>query len=157
MFRFSKTMDSKFQKRGRMVRRETKDESSGKKKMGPKKSISHHDDDDDSVDSYGNIRGLIDYENDSDESSSSEEIKKRKPRKAAIKAREKIKKHINKKRLESESEESEPSSYMIFIVVVVRVVVKLSGILIFLNPTVFARLISLVVNSDTVPSSFCFP
>jgi ATP-dependent Lon protease len=90
-----------------MVRRETKDESSGKKKMAPKKSISHHDDDDDSVDSYGNIRGLIDYENDSDESSSSEETKKRKPRKAAIKAREKIKNNIHKKRIESESEESD--------------------------------------------------
>lgn len=101
-------MDSKFQKRGRMVRKETKkDESSGKKKMAPKKSISHHDDDDDSVDSFGNIRGLIDYENDSDESSSSEEIKKRKPRKAAIKAKEKIKNYINKKHVESEDESDE--------------------------------------------------
>ena len=102
---FSKTMDSKFHKRVRMVRKGTKkDESSGKKKkLSPKKSISHHDDDDDSIDSHGNIRGLIDYDYDSnsDESSESENIVKRKPRKAAIKAR----KLIHKKLKESESEE----------------------------------------------------
>lgn len=88
-----------------MVRKGTKkDESSGKKKkLSPKKSISHHDDDDDSIDSHGNIRGLIDYDYDSnsDESSESENIVKRKPRKAAIKAR----KLIHKKLKESESEE----------------------------------------------------
>ena len=74
---FSKTMDSKFQKRGRMVRKGKKEEPSGKKKLAPKKSISHHDDDDDdSVDSFGNIRGLIDYDYDSEESDDSENKKK---------------------------------------------------------------------------------
>uniref|UniRef100_A0A6C0D6Z9 AAA+ ATPase domain-containing protein n=1 Tax=viral metagenome TaxID=1070528 RepID=A0A6C0D6Z9_9ZZZZ len=104
-------MDSKFKKRGRMVRKQTKkEESSGKKKMAPKKSISHDDDDDDSVDSHGNIRNLIDYE--SEESSDSEHSTKRKPRKAAIKARKRIIRGLQSKKHESESEsESEDESY----------------------------------------------
>lgn len=108
---FSKTMDSKFQKRGRMVRKGKKEEPSGKKKLAPKKSISHHDDDDDdSVDSYGNIRGLIDYDYDSEESDDSEnnKVRKNKPRKAAIKARERIVRAFKSKnkRNETESESS---------------------------------------------------
>jgi ATP-dependent Lon protease len=108
---FSKTMDSKFQKRGRMVRKGKKEEPSGKKKLAPKKSISHHDDnDDDSIDSYGNIRGLIDYDYDSEESDDSEnnKVRKNKPRKAAIKARERIVRTFKSKnkRNETESESS---------------------------------------------------
>ena len=108
---FSKTMDSKFQKRGRMVRKGKKEEPSGKKKLAPKKSISHHDDDDDdSVDSFGNIRGLIDYDYDSEESDDSEnnKVRKNKPRKAAIKARERIVRTFKSKnkRNETESESS---------------------------------------------------
>ena len=67
-----------------------------------KKKGNHHDDDDDSIDSHGNIRGLIDYGYSSDSSyttseseselSEVEEIKGR--RKAAIKAEKKIKKVI---------------------------------------------------------------
>lgn len=65
----------------------------------------HHDSDDDSVDSYGNIRGLIDYDYESgsdssysyeSESSLSEVEQPRGRRKAAIKAEKKIRKSFTK-------------------------------------------------------------
>lgn len=69
-----------------------------------KKRGNRHDDDDDSVDSHGNIRGLIDYDYTSESSyspsdseselSEVEEVRGR--RKAAIKAEKKIKKVIEK-------------------------------------------------------------
>lgn len=65
----------------------------------PAKRRSKHDDDDSSVDSRGNIRGLIDYdyeESDSDYSSSSDGDKRPPQRRAAIKANKRISKAIAK-------------------------------------------------------------
>jgi len=86
-----------------------KNESSRNKKMAPKKSIPNNNDDDDSVDSYGNIRDLIDYDYDSEEEiSEDEEVLKRSKRKAAIEANKKIKKYIES---ESESEDETTETY----------------------------------------------
>ena len=70
-----------------------------------------HDDDDESVDSHGNIRGLIDYDSDdSDDTSLTPEerlIVKRTARTAAIKARAQI-----KRRLDDESPRSTRKSFL---------------------------------------------
>ena len=76
------------------------------------------DEDDSDVDDRGNVRGLIDYEYESDgddstyeDSASSSETERRKPRKAAIKAKKLIKKELatsNKRK--AESPPSSPSS-----------------------------------------------
>ena len=99
-------MDPKKQipRRGRMPR--NKKETS-RKQLQPKKSKpNHHDDsdDDDSIDSYGNIKDLIDYDYDSDDNSS---IEKRPTRKAAIKANKKINKIIKNDESESDDEDYE--------------------------------------------------
>ena len=106
-------MDSKKGIRGRMVRKgKHEKDSSGKKKLLPKKAISHHDDDNDSVDSNGNIRNLIDYDYDSEESEKVEKKtlvkRKTKPRKAAINANKKIRQY-SKKNEEKEKEKDEDS------------------------------------------------
>jgi ATP-dependent Lon protease len=94
-----------------------------RKKPMNKRRGGGHDDDDESVDSHGNIRGLIAYEGEtSDESWDSEEDTseaskltpeqrheiRRSARRAAMKARERMLKDAPKKKvIESESEESE--------------------------------------------------
>jgi ATP-dependent Lon protease len=77
-----------------------------KKVLAPKKSVPNNidDDDDDSVDSYGNIKNLIDYDYDSEEST-----EKKPMRKAAKKAMKKMKKLTKKE--ESETEEESDSTY----------------------------------------------
>ena len=121
--------------------KEKEEEPTGKEKKGAKKPIltskkrsgAAHDDDDSSVDSHGNIRGLIAYDSDEEytESDSEEEekpkkggSKKRSPREAALVARKRIqkklkkeeeadlkKKNLKKRKIESESEsESELES-----------------------------------------------
>ena len=104
-------MNSKNRKEGRMERKERKEKPSprdvkSKKSLAPKKSIPHdmNDDDDDSVDSYGNIRDLIDYDYESD---SSEEEKRPRKRKAAKKAMKKIKKITKKQEVLAKTEDSE--------------------------------------------------
>ena len=126
----------------RMVNRKVKEEETGKEKKGSKKPVvpskkrsgAAQDDDDSSVDSHGNIRGLIAYDSDEEytESDSSEEKpkkggkkeEKRIPREAALVARKRIqkklkkedeakKKNLKKRKVETESEsesESEPES-----------------------------------------------
>ena len=119
-------MNSKFQREGRMAGKAKKFQNSKdkktprKKNLAPKKSIPHNkDDDDDSIDSYGNIRDLIDY-NEEDSSSevssivsesSTDKKYKKKPmqRKAAKKANKMIKMAIEKD--EEEEEESEDEDY----------------------------------------------
>ena len=109
-------MNSKNRNQGRMERRasekkqmnETEKISPRKKSLAPKKSIPNNiDDDDDSVDSHGNIRGLIDYDDDSEEESEQEDVKPKK-RKAAKKAMKRIKKIAKKEESETDtSDESE--------------------------------------------------
>jgi len=107
-------MKPKNQISGRMVskgkEKKNKIETSRKKPLAPKKSIPTPKDDDDSVDSYGNIRDLIDYDYDSDEdkddSEEDEEVTLKRPiRKAATKANKKIQKYLKKE--ESDDEESD--------------------------------------------------
>jgi ATP-dependent Lon protease len=111
-------MDSKYKRKGRMVRKTGKkktasDKETKKNTVSRKKSISHQDDnDDDSVDSYGNIKNLIDYDYDSEDSVEETPRKKspRKPRKASLEARKKIKKYIEKSEemsIEEEEDEEE--------------------------------------------------
>jgi len=113
-------MNSKIQREGRMAGKTKNSKNSlekktpRKKSLAPKKSIPHNkDDDDDSIDSYGNIRDLIDYEEDNTSASESEsdvDEKPKKPvqRKAAKKATKKIKKAIEE---EEEEEESDDEDY----------------------------------------------
>jgi len=112
-------MNSKIQREGRMTGKAKNSKHSQEKKtprkknLAIKKSIPHNkDDDDDSIDSYGNIRDLIDYDEDSSSVSESEsdvDEKPRKPvqRKAAKKATKKIKKAIEEEEEESEEEDEE--------------------------------------------------
>lgn len=82
-----------------MPRRFETEEKSKKKTAAPAKRRPRHDDDDSSVDSRGNVRGLIDYdfeESDSDYSSSSEGNKRPPQRLAAIKASKRITKVMAK-------------------------------------------------------------
>jgi len=98
-----------------MAKKESGDagKSPGRKapKAQKKAGSGAHDDDDESVDSHGNIRGLIDYESDeSDDTSLTPEerlIVKRTARAAAIKARAQI-----KRRLAEESPQSTRKSFM---------------------------------------------
>lgn len=111
-------MDSKYKRKGRMVRKTGKKKEASEKETkkniaSRKKSISHQDDDDDSVDSYGNIRNLIDYDYDSEQEAEEESPRKkspRKPRKASLEARKKIKKYIEKSEEMSVEEEEEEIS-----------------------------------------------
>jgi len=113
-------MNSKIQREGRMAGKAKNSKNPQKKKtprkkiLAPKKSIPHNkDDDDDSIDSYGNIRDLIDYDEDNTSASSASDSdideKPRKPeqRKAAKKATKKIKKVIEEEEEESEDEDYE--------------------------------------------------
>ena len=84
----------------RMVRKKLDDSSRDKKKL-QKKTPPPRDDDDSSVDSYGNVRDLIDY----DMSDSETEIIPRKIRKAAVKARKRIRKAFKMDEEEEEEEE----------------------------------------------------
>ena len=118
---------------GRMVskgkEKKNKIETSRKKQLAPKKSIPapKDDDDDDTIDSYGNIRDLIDYDYDSEDDDSEEDdeeeededseeedeedIQPKRPiRKAAIKANKIIKKQLQKE--ESDSEDEDDDDYM---------------------------------------------
>lgn len=125
-------MNPKNRNQGRMERRDSeKKQMKGKKKisprnkktlekksLAPKKSIPNNIDDDDSVDSYGNIRDLIDYDSEEESEEESEEASeeaseeeseeesdvKPKKRKAAKKAMKKIKKIAKKE--ESETDDS---------------------------------------------------
>jgi ATP-dependent Lon protease len=89
-----------------------------------KKKAGAHDDDDESVDSRGNIRGLIAYTSDDEEEEDSESVEssltpeerseiRRAARKAGLKARERIssqsksRRFVNKKKVIEESEEEE--------------------------------------------------
>ena len=70
-----------------------------KKPIHKKRGGGAHDDDDDSVDSHGNIRGLIAYSDESDEGELSPKLKetvRKSARLAAINAREKIRKTLKK-------------------------------------------------------------
>ena len=94
--------------------KQKKNETSRKKKtLQPKKSKPHDDDDDNSVDSYGNIKNLIDYDYDSEDSENSDdseykEVNKRPKRQSAIKANKKINEIIkNTKEMSEEDEEDE--------------------------------------------------
>jgi hypothetical protein len=95
-----------------------KDKKSTKKPLPPskKRSGTAHDDDDSSVDSHGNIRGLIAYDSEEDytESDSEEERPKkgskkqekkspRKTREAALIARKRIQKKLKKEEAEAEA------------------------------------------------------
>jgi len=123
-------MDNHLKKKNRMGKkddsREDK-ESRRDKKAGSqvlRKKRGGHNDDDEDVDSRGNIRGLIAYSSESEESESEPESPHRKgfrprpaPRKAAIKANERIARKMSKKSdskknkrrgvIESDSEEDE--------------------------------------------------
>ena len=94
----------------RSQQKDTKEKPRSKKQQlqgKTKKKGNRHDDDDESVDSHGNIRGLIDYDYTSESSyspsdselSEVEEVRGR--RKAAIKAEKKIKKVIEKETKET--------------------------------------------------------
>ena len=122
-------MDSKLTKKDRMNRISPKD----KKQSDPEKAkqkkrgggANGRGDDEEDVDSRGNIRGLITYSDETDLTESEEEspVARRKgrggfqPRKAAVKASEKIKKKLDRDEspkksrrrmvVESESEEEE--------------------------------------------------
>jgi ATP-dependent Lon protease len=122
-------MDSKMKKKDRMNRISPKDkkpsdpEKAKQKKRGG--GSNGRGDDDEDVDSRGNIRGLITYSDETDITESEEEspVARRKgrggfqPRKAAVKASEKIKKKLDRDEspkksrrrmvVESESEEEE--------------------------------------------------
>jgi ATP-dependent Lon protease len=112
-------MNSKIQRQGRMAGKAKNSKNSQEKKtprkktLAIKKSIPHNkDDDDDSIDSYGNIRDLIDYDEDNSSASDSEEDVDEKPkkpvqRKAAKKATKKIKKVIEEEEVEEESEDED--------------------------------------------------
>jgi ATP-dependent Lon protease len=80
----------------------------------PKRRMAGHDDDDDSIDSRGNIRGLIAYSDEDDlvsttTSESEMEEKPRKKRAAAKKAGEKIRRKLEKER-QRQSDESDDES-----------------------------------------------
>ncbi len=110
------------------IRRMLKTKSRDSKPPKSKKRAGAKDDDDSSVDSHGNIRNLIAYsdeeeevttsESDYTEESESEEVASpKKPRKAALKAKERIKRKAQKelkrkklRKVQSESEESEEES-----------------------------------------------
>jgi ATP-dependent Lon protease len=112
-----KRMNSKNRNQGRMNRKGGKEKPSPrnekslnkKKTLAPKKPIPHDkgDDDDDSIDSYGNIRDLIDYEYDSEKSEDERLLSKRKAAKKAMKSI----KNILKKEDSEEEEESEEEDY----------------------------------------------
>ena len=94
--------------------KQKKNETSRKKKtLQPKKSKPHDDDDDNSVDSYGNIKNLIDYDYDSEDSENSDdseykEVNKRPKRQSAIKANKKINEIIkNTKEMKEEDDQEE--------------------------------------------------
>ena len=93
--------------------KQKKNETSRKKKtLQPKKSKPHDDDDDNSVDSYGNIKNLIDYDYDSEDSENSDdseykEVNKRPKRQSAIKANKKINEIIKNTKEMSEEDEGD--------------------------------------------------
>jgi ATP-dependent Lon protease len=106
-------MDNQLNKKNRMTKKDEKDtrrsdkesrrEKKGASRALRKKRSSRDDDDEDDedVDSRGNIRGLIDYSDSEEEASDGEDSPPRnsrgfKPRKAAVKAREKITKKLYK-------------------------------------------------------------
>lgn len=114
-----------------MVKKDEKDRQSEKESRRDKKKANSHvlrkkrssrdddDEDDDDLDNRGNIRGLIAYSESDDDVSEVEESPRNrrgfKPRKAAVKAREKIAKKLEKENtkkkhhpiVESESEDDE--------------------------------------------------
>jgi len=129
------SMDNQLKKKNRMTKKEEKedypvDKSTRKDKKAPsntfirksskKRGVPSHDDDDDDVDSRGNLRDLIAYSSEEEESEVEEPIRKKgfrprpKQRKAAIKAREKISRKLEHEELrkkknviESDSEDEE--------------------------------------------------
>ena len=93
----------------------TDNKGKSKKKVYPTKVLRRAGkggkDDDSSVDSEGNIRDLIDYNYTSDESSeSSVSVPKRTPRKAAIVARKKIRKAMEKEVEKTKKIKEEPET-----------------------------------------------
>lgn len=102
-------MNPKNKHKGRMEKKDGKSKSSNPGMKTPKKSIPNNNDtdDDSSIDSYGNIRNLIDYDYESN-SESDEPVKNPKKRKAAKRAEKRIHKILQK----SEDSDSDSSNSM---------------------------------------------
>jgi ATP-dependent Lon protease len=93
--------------RGDIKQKANKRSEKKEKEKAPKRGGPKDQDDSSDVDEFGNVKGLINYDYDSSES---EPTQKRKPRKAALKAKEKIRSKMVKERKSSKKSEKSASS-----------------------------------------------